>query len=83
MMEERCSSETPVLIRPTACHIQEDGILHSHCPENLKSYMIVHVSNSMIQDFLEKLMINEAVVFSVETLCSCMGGCTTLLTPPK
>jgi hypothetical protein len=32
------SSETPVLTKATRRHIQEDGILHSHRNENLKSY---------------------------------------------
>jgi hypothetical protein len=32
-------SETPVLTRTTKRHITEDGILHSHRHENLKSYI--------------------------------------------
>jgi hypothetical protein len=34
-----CSCETPVLIRATERNIPEDGILHSHRRENLKSYI--------------------------------------------
>jgi hypothetical protein len=46
--EERIASifrveriETSVNIRSTGRHIQEDGILHSHRRENLKSYIDV------------------------------------------
>jgi hypothetical protein len=33
------SSETSVHQRSTRCHIPEDGILHTHCRVNLKSYI--------------------------------------------
>jgi hypothetical protein len=39
-MEAMRSSETSVHTRSTWRHIPEDGILHSHCRENLKSYML-------------------------------------------
>jgi hypothetical protein len=38
MMEAIHSYETSVLTKSTH-HIPEDGILHSHCRENLKSYI--------------------------------------------
>jgi hypothetical protein len=37
-MEAIRASETSVLIRAKRCTIPEDGILHSHRRENLKSY---------------------------------------------
>jgi hypothetical protein len=38
MIEVICSSDTSVLTRATRRHIPEDGNLHSHRRENLKSY---------------------------------------------
>jgi hypothetical protein len=37
-MEATRSSETSVYNKPTRRHVPEDGILHSHSRENLKSY---------------------------------------------
>jgi hypothetical protein len=37
-MEAICSSETSVYIISIRRHIPEDGILHNHSRENLKSY---------------------------------------------
>jgi hypothetical protein len=39
LMEALSSSEASVLTRATQPNILEDSILHSHCRENLKSYI--------------------------------------------
>jgi hypothetical protein len=43
MKEELSFSETPVLTRATWRNISEDIILHSHRPENLKSYLGISI----------------------------------------
>jgi hypothetical protein len=39
-MEVILSSETSVPTRATRHHLPDDGIPHSHCHENLKSYIV-------------------------------------------
>jgi hypothetical protein len=49
-MEAIRSSETSVHTRYTRRHIPEDGMLHSHRRENLKSYIIFFI-NSLVSEF--------------------------------
>jgi hypothetical protein len=42
MMEAICSFVSSVLTRATRHNIPQDGILHSHCCEKLKSYIALN-----------------------------------------
>jgi hypothetical protein len=44
-------SDTSVLTRATQHNIPEDGILHSHCRENLKSYSSVIIEINVIHAY--------------------------------
>jgi hypothetical protein len=49
MMDSQHSSETSVLTITIRRHIPEDGILHSHCRENLNFYIIWHTLNASLR----------------------------------
>jgi hypothetical protein len=49
MMEALGSSETSILTRATLRNVTEDGILHSHRRENLKSYTEFNFAKDGIQ----------------------------------
>jgi hypothetical protein len=45
IMEVLSSSKTSVLTRTKWHNIPEDGILHSHCSENIKSYTEIEIKS--------------------------------------
>jgi hypothetical protein len=80
-------TETPVLTRATWHNIPEDGILHSHRHENLKSYRIkkcLYYSASirtllyMVTQWMRKLCLPYATLISVQqcqlTACNLSGN---------
>jgi hypothetical protein len=50
MMEAIRSSKTSVFTRATWRHIPEDGILHCHRRENLKSYRVGLFANTEVSE---------------------------------
>jgi hypothetical protein len=52
IIEALSSSETLVLISATRRNISEDGIIHSHSSENLKSYICVKIVHNVAKAFL-------------------------------
>jgi hypothetical protein len=51
MMEAKGSSKMLVLTRATWHNIRENGILHSHCCENIKSYINFLVHKSLLTNY--------------------------------
>jgi hypothetical protein len=51
MIKETQSSETSVVIIATGRHIPEDGILHSHCSDNLKLQSVLTMLYDTQNDF--------------------------------
>jgi hypothetical protein len=59
------SSETSVLTRATRRHISEEGILHSHRRENLKSYSAAPSSLILFTLIREAICSSEKSVFTL------------------
>jgi hypothetical protein len=53
-MEAIHSSETSVLTRATWRHVEEDGILHTHGRQNLKSHMEINLLGKQEGNSAEK-----------------------------
>jgi hypothetical protein len=73
IMEVLSSSETSVLTRATGRIIPEDGILHSHRRENLKSYNPSNISD-LWSRMVVQLQCNE-----FEIMCEKVSHPTTVL----
>jgi hypothetical protein len=63
MMEAIHSTETSVHTRPSRRHIPEDGILHSHRRENLKSYK--NPRRVLCLLIIERRLLSTRALFSV------------------
>jgi hypothetical protein len=62
------SSETSVLTRPTRRNTPEDSILHSHCRENLRSYIPYAVPFSPFVQYAQP--ISSSLISSCHAICA-------------
>jgi hypothetical protein len=63
-MEATRFSETSVYNKPTRRHIPEDGILHSHCLENLKFYIMFLYGTVMFNRVIMQIMQITSIQFN-------------------
>jgi hypothetical protein len=72
MMEALCSSKTSVLMKATWHYNPEDGILHSHHCENLKSYILALTYDQ----FLNASSVNIGIEYKLDSQGSITTSCT-------
>jgi hypothetical protein len=68
MMEAIRSSETSVLTKNTRRKFPEDGFLHSHRRENLKSYMTYvcfHIGSALYRNVIYVMSLSNSLYYEI------------------